>query len=85
MKHITYPTVGTCSKFIELEADDNRIITDLNVIGGCNGNLKGIGILVKGMSLAEAKAKLRGITCGAKSTSCPDQISYAIEELEKVY
>ena len=85
MKQISYQPQGTCSKLINIEADDQQHITDLKVIGGCHGNLQGIAALVKGMPLKEAKERLQGIRCGNKPTSCPDQISKAIAELEKDY
>ncbi len=82
-RKIFYRTHGTCSQFIELEADENDILTHVNFIGGCNGNLQGIGRLVTGMKLQEIKLKLNGVSCGSKKTSCPDQLCRAIEELEK--
>ncbi|MDD7250430.1 MAG: TIGR03905 family TSCPD domain-containing protein [Prevotellaceae bacterium] len=85
MKHIMYKTQGTCSQYIDLEADDDQVITRLNVIGGCNGNLQGIAALVKGMKLEDARQRLQGITCGFKPTSCPDQISIAIGQLQQMY
>ena len=66
---------------------DGDTLIDLQVIGGCNGNLKGIGKLVQGMKLEEVKEKiakrLEGVTCGMKQTSCPDQLSKAIKEILK--
>ena len=85
MKHIMYKTQGTCSQYIDLEADDDQVITRLNVIGGCNGNLQGIAALVKGMKLEDARQRLQGITCGFKPTSCPDQISIDIGQLQQMY
>ena len=85
MKHIMYKTQGTCSQYIDLEADDDQVITRLNVIGGCNGNLQGIAALVKGMKLEDARQRLQGITCGFTPTSCPDQISIAIGQLQQMY
>lgn len=85
MKNITYKTSGTCSQYVHIEADDHQIITSLDVAGGCHGNLQGISRLAVGMSLEEARQKLQGILCGTKSTSCPDQISKAIAELQKQY
>ena len=82
MKKIIYPTQGTCSKFIELEANDEGRITYANVIGGCNGNLKGICKLIVGMDMKQVKERFQGITCGNKPTSCPDQIAHAIEQME---
>lgn len=74
----TYYPKGTCSREIHVELDGDRI-ANIEVIGGCNGNLKGVAALLKGMNAQEAIARIRGITCGPKTTSCPDQISYAIE------
>ena len=84
-RHICYKTNGTCSQWIELLCDDKKRIKDVKVIGGCDGNLKGICSLVKGMPLGEVKEKLSGIRCKEKPTSCPDQISKAIAELEQQY
>ena len=85
MKSIQYKTQGTCSQYIYIEADENRIIQDIQVIGGCDGNLKGLCSLIKGRRLDEIKENLSGILCRNKLTSCPDQISKAIAELEKQY
>lgn len=82
-RKLFYRTHGTCSQFIELEADEDDILKHVNFIGGCNGNLQGISKLVTGMKLQEIKQKLDGIRCGSKKTSCPDQLCRAIEELEK--
>ena len=75
-----YKTKGTCSRQMEIEIDDQGIITNLTVTGGCNGNLKGIMALVKGRKAAEVAATLKGIQCGSRGTSCPDQLSICIEE-----
>ena len=75
----TYYPKGSCSREIHVELDGDRI-ANIEVIGGCNGNLKGVAALLKGMNAQEAIARIRGITCGPKTTSCPDQISYAIEQ-----
>lgn len=85
MKQVFYKTQGTCSQFIEISADDNKIIQDVRVIGGCEGNLTGLCKLIMGKPLSEVRKKLAGIPCGTKQTSCPDQISRAIAELEKQY
>lgn len=74
----TYKTSDVCSKEILFDVVDNKV-TNVNFIGGCPGNLKGISTLVEGMEVKEAIAKLRGITCGNRSTSCPDQLSRALE------
>ncbi len=78
-----YKTSGTCSQYINFEIEDGKL-HNVQFIGGCNGNLKGIGSLVEGMDAAEVVSRLEGTTCGMKSTSCPDQLSKAIKEaLEK--
>ena len=75
----TYKTQGTCSSQIDLELEDG-IIQSVAFTGGCNGNLKGISSLVKGMSAKDAIEKLQGTTCGGKTTSCPDQLARALTE-----
>lgn len=77
---ITYTPIGVCSKQINIEVDDNGIVQSVEFIGGCNGNLKGIGALVKGMTVEDVIAKLENIKCGYKSTSCPDQLAKALKE-----
>lgn len=74
-----YKTSGTCSKLIDFEVENN-IIKSVAFTGGCNGNLQGISSLVSGMDINEAISKLKGIKCGFKSTSCPDQLARALEE-----
>lgn len=75
----TYQTSGTCSKFIEFEVNENNIVGDVTFFGGCNGNLKGIASLVKGMKAEDVIKKLDSITCGGKSTSCPMQLAIALK------
>ena len=75
----TYKTKGTCASRIELEIE-NGVLGDVVFTGGCNGNLQGISTLVKGMDAREAAQKLRGLRCGMKNTSCPDQLALAIEQ-----
>ena len=70
-------TSGTCSTQIDLELEEG-VIQSVAFTGGCNGNLKGICSLVKGMPATEAIDKLQGIQCGGKPTSCPDQLSKAL-------
>ena len=77
-----YKTKGTCSTQINIEMDGD-IIKNVEFTGGCNGNLQGISKLVEGMRGEDAISKLRGIRCGFKPTSCPDQLSYAIEQAMK--
>ncbi|MDO4813094.1 MAG: TIGR03905 family TSCPD domain-containing protein [Eubacteriales bacterium] len=75
----TYYPQGTCSKVMNVEIEDG-IVKELEVIGGCSGNLQGISRLVEGMPAEDAIARLRGIRCGFKPTSCPDQLSIALEK-----
>lgn len=82
MKTITYRTQGTCSRFIELTGDNGTVI-DVKFFGGCDGNLQGISKLVKGLKYEDVIARLKGISCNGKPTSCPDQLCRAIEELMK--
>ncbi len=78
-KHIEYNTKGTCSRKIILDVEDD-VIVDCAFIAGCPGNTMGVATLVKGMKVDEAIARLKGIRCGTKSTSCPDQLASALEE-----
>lgn len=73
-----YNTSGVCSKSIYFDVVDNKV-RNVSYLGGCNGNLKGIGALVEGMDIAEAISRLEGITCGTKKTSCPDQLAKALK------
>ena len=75
-----YKTKGTCSTQIDLELDGN-VVHNVKFTGGCNGNLKGISSLVVGMKAEDAIARLKGIKCGFKPTSCPDQLARALEEI----
>ena len=83
MKTFDYTTQGTCSKAIHIELNDDGTVGSVSFIGGCNGNLKGIGKLVEGMPADKVAEKLRGVTCGFKNTSCPDQLARALEEMLK--
>lgn len=74
-----YKTKGTCSQRIIFEIKDNKV-KNVQFIGGCNGNLKGISSLVDGMDVDEVISRIEGIHCGMKSTSCPDQLSIALKE-----
>ena len=73
-------TKGTCSSAIDIELD-NGIIKSVHFTGGCNGNLQGISRLVEGMPAKEAISRLKGIKCGFKPTSCPDQLAVALESI----
>ncbi len=74
----TYKTKGTCSQRIDLVLDGN-IIKEAKIIGGCYGNLQGIANLVQGMEAEEVIKRTKGIRCGFKTTSCPDQLACALE------
>lgn len=74
-----YKTKGTCATQINVELDGN-IIKSVSFVNGCSGNTQGVARLVEGMDANDAIKKLRGIKCGFKSTSCPDQLSYALEQ-----
>ena len=74
-----YRTRGTCSQRILFEIEDG-ILHNVQFLGGCNGNLKGIGSLVEGMPAQQVVERLEGTTCGMKPTSCPDQLAKAIKE-----
>ena len=78
--HFSYTPKGVCSRKIDLELE-NGVVTALSFTGGCHGNLQGISALVKGMTAQEAVRRLKGIRCGAKSTSCPDQLALGLEQL----
>ena len=80
-KHVQYETHGTCSKMIDVTADENNVIQQVFFLGGCNGNLQGISQLVKGQRFDDVIPKINGIRCGAKGTSCPDQLCRALEQL----
>ncbi len=74
-----YTPKGVCSRKMIIEIDDG-IVTDVQILGGCNGNLKGISSLVKGMPVDEVISRLEGISCGFKGTSCPDQLAQALKK-----
>ena len=78
--HYEYQTKGTCSSRILFDIEDGKL-RNVEYIGGCNGNLQGIGALVKGMPAQEAITRLEGIRCGGKPTSCPDQLAQGLEKI----
>ena len=82
-RRISYKTQGTCSTMIEVTIDENDIIRHVVFHGGCNGNLQGISRLVCGCNINEIADKIRGIRCGARTTSCPDQLCKALEILKE--
>lgn len=75
----TYTPRGTCSRKMTVELD-NGTIRDVRIEGGCSGNLQGISRLVVGMDARDAIERMKGIRCGPKATSCPDQLALALEE-----
>ncbi len=79
MANISYTTKGTCSKQIDVEINDEGIITEVKFLGGCSGNTQGVSALVKDMHIDEAIKRLEGIKCGPRSTSCPDQLATALK------
>lgn len=79
-KSFRYPNHGTCSRETLITLNEDHTIESIQVMGGCNGNLKGICSLLKGMKAQDAIGRMRGTTCGNRPTSCPDQIAQALEE-----
>ena len=80
----TYTPRGVCSRRMVVELSDSGVIENVRIDGGCNGNLQGISRLVQGMKAEEAIARMEGISCGGKPTSCPDQLAKALKKaLEK--
>ena len=75
--HYIYKTAGTCSTLIEMDIN-NGVVSNVKFTGGCNGNLKAIPLLVEGMNADDIAAKLTGLKCGFKQTSCGDQLSRAV-------
>lgn len=75
----TYKTNGVCSRSIDIEIEDG-IVQNVSYLGGCQGNLKGIAQLVRGMKVEDVIAKLENIKCGFKNTSCPDQLACALRQ-----
>jgi len=75
-----YRTSGVCSQLINYEIKDGKVY-NVSFVGGCNGNLQGIGKLVEGMEVSEVISRLEGIRCGFKSTSCPDQLAKALKQV----
>ncbi len=78
-KHIEYRTRGTCARQVIIDVEDG-VISECSFVGGCAGNTAGVAALVKGMKVEDAIARLKGIKCGFKPTSCPDQLALALEE-----
>lgn len=84
MEHrVTYPTQGTCSRLIEVVGEAGRV-KSVMFVGGCHGNTQGVAKLVEGMTYDEVIARLSGICCGNKTTSCPDQLALAVKRLREL-
>ncbi len=79
METIKYTPRGVCSKAMEIDVEDG-VIREVRVLGGCNGNLKGICSLLRGMTVEDAIQRMDGIKCGMKPTSCPDQLAQALKQ-----
>lgn len=80
-----YSTNGVCPRELNVVVDtENKTITDVCFKGGCSGNHRGLCALMKGMGIKEASEKLDGIKCGNRGTSCPDQLSKALKEIDKI-
>lgn len=79
MKH-EYQTTGVCAKSITFDMDESQVISNISFEGGCNGNLKGVCALADGKTADELVGMLKGITCGKRATSCPDQLAIAITQ-----
>ncbi len=83
MKQITYIPKGVCSRQITIEYDeDTKTIKSVSFVGGCNGNLKGIGALVKGMKIDDVIDRIEGTDCRGRGTSCPDQLAQALKTIK---
>ncbi len=76
--HISYRPKGVCSQLMEIEVEDGKI-ESVKITGGCSGNLQGISSLVRGMRVEDAIARMDGIKCGVKASSCPDQLAQALK------
>lgn len=75
---ITFQPKGVCSKLMQVKIKNDKIV-DMETIGGCNGNLKGIGSLIIGMDINDVKNRLQGLSCGSRPTSCPDQLAICLQ------
>ena len=76
--NFTYNPKGVCSRQFKIDVE-NGVVNSIAIVGGCSGNLQGIAALLKGMKVEDAIARMEGIRCGFKSTSCPDQIAQALK------
>jgi len=79
MKKYSYTPEGVCAKKINVETNDG-VVTNVEFIGGCNGNSKGVSSLARGMQIADVISRLEGITCGGRASSCPAQLAIALKQ-----
>ena len=77
-----FQTSGVCARFIDVVVEDD-VVKSVQFYGGCGGNTQGVAALVKGMKVDEAISRLKGIDCGGKGTSCPDQLAKALEQIKQ--
>lgn len=82
MKHYEYTPSGICAKLIEIDINDDGTVGQVAFHGGCDGNHKGIASLVYGMKIKDVAKRMRGVTCGMKRSSCPDQLALALEQID---
>lgn len=82
MNKFSFTPRGVCSSKIEFEIEDN-ILHNVTFTRGCNGNTQGIGKLVEGMNIDEVIRRLKGVDCGGRGTSCPDQLAIALENAKE--
>ncbi|MDE6498456.1 MAG: TIGR03905 family TSCPD domain-containing protein [Muribaculaceae bacterium] len=82
MAHYQYTTQGTCSRSIDFDIDGDGCVHNVRFAGGCHGNLQGIAALVEGCKASDVAARLAGIRCGSKPTSCPDQLARALSTIK---
>lgn len=78
-----YRTRGVCASRILFDVDDNEVVSNIRFIGGCSGNTQGVSLLAEGMKLDEVIKRLKGVRCGMKLTSCPDQLAQALMEYKE--
>ena len=83
MKVYEYVPQGVCSRLIHVEINENNEIAEAHFVAGCSGNTQGVCSLARGMKVEEVIERLKGIHCGNKSTSCPDQLAKMLEEIQK--
>lgn len=81
MRTLEYKTQGTCSRQINISINDDDIIESVEFVGGCAGNTHGLSALLKGMKADDVIERLKGVLCGTKGTSCPDQLASALEKM----